>query len=141
MMFENLYTAPYPYPFVNQQQFSQQQTQAQKVPIVSGENGVRADALAPDSSKLYLDESGAKLWVAVTNNLGVKTVSCFDIIPHEEKPAPDYSDIEQRLAKLEERFNGYSETSRRSDRAEQRTGNQHRANQAVSEQPKRDEQS
>lgn len=117
-MFENLY-APYPYPYAAQNQPIPAQQQ-QKVPIVSGESGVRSEQLAPDSSKLYLDESGSKLWVAVTNNLGVKSVSCYDIIPHTEQPEPDYSGLEQRIAKLEERFNGYSETSRRS---EQRTDN------------------
>lgn len=97
-MFENLY-APYPYPFASQQQPVPAQQQ-QKVPIVSGESGVRSEQLAPDSSKLYLDESGKKLWVAVTNNLGVKSVSCYDIIPHTEQPEPDYSGLEQRIAKL-----------------------------------------
>lgn len=133
-MFENLY-APYPYPYAAQQQPVMQQ---QKVPIVSGESGVRSEQLAPDSSKLYLDESGSKLWVAVTNNLGVKYVSCYDIIPHTEQPEPDYSGLEQRITKLEERFNGYSETSRRS---EQRTDNQHRQYQAAREQSKSNEQS
>ena len=135
-MFENLY-APYPYPFAGQQQPVPAQQQ-QKVPIVSGESGVRSEQLAPDSSKLYLDESGKKLWVAVTNNLGVKSVSCYDIIPHAEQPEPDYSGFEQRIAKLEERFNGYSETSRRS---EQRTDNQHRQYQTAREQSKSNEQS
>lgn len=135
-MFENLY-APYPYPYTAQQQPVPAQQQ-QKVPIVSGESGVRSEQLAPESSKLYLDESGKKLWVAVTNNLGVKSVSCYDIIPHAEQPEPDYSGLEQRIAKLEERFNGYSETSRR---PEQRTDNQHRQYQAAREQSKSNEQS
>lgn len=135
-MFENLY-APYPYPYAAQNQPVTAQQQ-QKVPIVSGESGVRSEQLAPDSSKLYLDESGSKLWVAVTNNLGVKSVSCYDIIPHTEQPEPDYSGLEQRIAQLEERFNGYSETSRRS---EQRTDNQHRQYQAAREQSKSNEQS
>lgn len=134
-MFENLY-APYPYPFSGQQQPVPAQQQ-QKVPIVSGECGVRSDNLAPDSSKLYLDESGAKLWIAVTNNLGVKQVSCYDIIPHQEQPAPDYSGLEQRIAKLEERY-GYSESTKRT---EQRTDNGNRSNQGFREQTKGHEQS
>lgn len=135
-MFENLY-APYPYPYAAQQQPVPAQQQ-QKVPIVSGESGVRSDSLAPDSSKLYLDESGGKLWVAITNNLGVKTVSCYDIVPHQEQPAPDYTGLEQRIAKLEERFNGYSENA---ERAEQRTDNRNQSNQGFREQNKRNEQS
>lgn len=134
-MFENLYTSPYPYPYAAQQQPVMQQQQ-QKVPIVSGESGVRSDNLAPDSSKLYLDESGAKLWIAVTNNLGVKQVSCYDIILHQEQPAPDYSGLEQRIAKLEERY-GYSESTKRT---EQRT-DRNQPNQGVREQTKGHEQS
>lgn len=133
-MFENLY-APYPYPYAAQQQPVMQQQQ-QKVPIVSGESGVRSEQLAPDSSKLYLDESGSKLWVAVTNNLGVKSVSCYDIIPYQEKPAPDYSALEQRITKLEERY-GYSESTKHT---EQRT-DRNQPNQGVREQSKSNEQS
>ena len=134
-MFENLY-APYPYPYAAQQQPVHTQQQ-QKVHVVAGESGVRADNLAPDSSKLYLDESGGKLWVAITNNLGVKTVSCYDIVPHTEQPAPDYSALEQRIAKLEERY-GYHESIKRT---EQRTDSRNQPNPGFREQTKGHEQS
>ena len=136
-MFENLYTAPYPYPYAAQQQTVPAQQQ-QKVPIVSSEAEVRSDSLAPDSSKLYMDASGQILWIAVTDSLGIKTVMSRSITQNPEPTAPDYSGLEQRLARLEERFNGYSENA---ERAEQRTDNRNQSNQGFREQNKRHEQS
>ena len=74
----------------------------QEVVKVNGENGARAYQLGPQSSALLLDETGTIVWLVTTDGAGYKTVAPFDISPHQAAPAPDYSDLEERIRKLEE---------------------------------------
>ena len=77
----------------------------QEVVKVSGENGARAFQMPANSSALLLDESGVIVWLVTTDGAGYKTVAPFDISPHEAAPAPNYSDLETRITRLEEMMN------------------------------------
>ena len=99
---------PYLNPYVNMYQQSQPQVPQlpkQEVVKVNGENGARAYPLGANSSALLLDESGTIVWLAVSDGAGYKTISAYDITPHQEASMPDYSSLESRIARLEEMFN------------------------------------
>lgn len=72
---------------------------------VNGRGGAEAFAIGPNSSALLLDESGTMVWLVTTDGAGYKTVSPYDITPHQAPAAPDFSSLEARIKKLEERFN------------------------------------
>ena len=101
------YQYPYGNPFVNPYQVQMQQPMQQPVqqPVqvvrVNGRNGAEAYAIGPNSSALLLDESGTLVWLCTTDGAGYKTVSAYDIAPHQDAPAPDFGSLEQRIAKLE----------------------------------------
>lgn len=88
-------------PYLGAQRPFQQQPR-QEVVKVSGENGARAFQMPANSSALLLDESGVIVWLVTTDGAGYKTVAPFDITPHEAAPAPNYSDLETRITRLEE---------------------------------------
>lgn len=79
---------------------------------VNGRPGAEAYQLAANSDKLLLDSSAAIVWLVQTDGAGYKTVTPYDISPHEEKKPEDvYKSLEERIAKIEERLNGKSNTS------------------------------
>lgn len=82
----------------------------QEVVKVNGEPGARAYPMGPNSSALLLDVSGAIVWAVTTDGAGYKTVAPYDIAPHQEAPAPDFGSLEARIARLEERVNGGTNT-------------------------------
>lgn len=91
----------------------------QEVVKVNGENGARAFQIPPNSSALLLDESGVIVWLVTTDGAGYKSVAPFDISPHEAAPAPNYSDLEQRISALERMMNnGTSSDSANAQRTE-----------------------
>ena len=77
----------------------------QEVVKVNGENGARSYTMGANSSALLLDESGAIVWLVTTDGAGYKTVSPFDISPHEETPAPDFASLESRIEAIERMMN------------------------------------
>ena len=83
-----------------QLQLQQQQPQ-QEVVKVNGEPGARAYPMGANSSALLLDSGGLIVWLVTSDGAGYKTVSAYDITPHQEAPAPDYSSLEQRISRLE----------------------------------------
>lgn len=87
------------------------QLQPSQVTKVNGENGARAFTMGANSSALLLDESGLLVWLVVTDGAGYKTVSAYDITPHQVAPAPDFGSLEDRIKKLEEIVNGSADTS------------------------------
>ena len=106
-MYQNPFLNPYgAYP----QQYTQiAPTQpTQQVVKVNGENGARTYQIGANSSALLLDESGTMVWLVTSDGAGYKTVSAYDIIPHQTAPAPDYGTLETRIKKLEEIVDGYS---------------------------------
>lgn len=116
------------YPYNNQNQLSQlllQQTMAQseKVVEVTGRAGAEAFQLAPDSSKLLLDNTAPIVWLVKTDGAGYKSLIAYDIKPHEEaKPVDHFKELEDRISKLEETVNAKqsntSNAKRKSESAE-----------------------
>jgi len=94
-------------PYLGMQRPYQQQPK-QEVVKVNGENGARAYQMPANSSALLLDESGVIVWLVTTDGAGYKSVAPFDISPHEAAPAPNYSDLEQRISALERMMNNGS---------------------------------
>lgn len=98
--FQNPYYNPYGF-----MQQSQPQVQPTQVVRVNGENGARAYQIGANSSALLLDESGLMVWLVTSDGAGYKTVSAYDITPHQQTPAPDYGSLESRIQRLEEIVN------------------------------------
>lgn len=78
------------------------QFQRTEVVRVNGRPGAETYAIGPNSSALLLDESGTMIWLVTTDGAGYKTVSPYDITPHQAPAAPDFSSLEARIKKLEE---------------------------------------
>lgn len=99
------YQNPYfnPYGFM-QQQTQQVQAPTQQVVRVNGENGAKAYSIGANSSALLLDESGLMVWLITTDGAGYKSVSAYDISPHQEAPKPDYGSLENRINTVEKRL-------------------------------------
>lgn len=91
-------------PYLTPQQQHTQQPRMEVVKV-NGEGGARAFPMGPNSSALLLDISGTLVWAVTTDGAGYKTVAPFDIAPHQEAPAPDYTGLEARIARLEEAVN------------------------------------
>ena len=75
---------------------------SQQVTRVNGENGARAFAIGANSSAMLLDEGGTIVWLVTTDGAGYKTVTPYDITPHQAEPAPDFGSLESRVKRLEE---------------------------------------
>lgn len=104
-MYENMMYNPAIMPYFGMQQQQHTPSSRQEVIKVNGENGANAINLAPNSSLLALDMSGSLVWLVTTDGAGYKTVSPFDISPHEETPAPDFASLESRIEALERMMN------------------------------------
>ena len=104
----NGYQSPFnPYGFMQQQyQMPQAQPQPSQVVRVNGENGARSYQIGANSSALLLDESGTMVWLCTSDGAGYKTVTAYDITPHQATPAPDYGSLESRIQRLEMIVNG-----------------------------------
>lgn len=99
------------YPYFNPYGFQQQTIQPTQVIRVNGENGARSYQIGANSSALLLDESGLLVWLVTSDGAGYKTVSAYDITPHQVTPAPDYGTLEQRITRLEEMLNDSTDSS------------------------------
>lgn len=91
----------------------------QQVIQVNGKASVDTIQLAPNSSVLVMDISAPLVWLCVSDGVGRVTATPYDISIHQDKPAPDTANIEQRIAALEaaiaemeERTNAKSNASR-----------------------------
>ena len=100
--FQNPFINPYGYG----QQYQPAPAPATQVVRVNGENGARSFQMGANSSALLLDESGLMVWLVTSDGAGYKTVSPYDIVPHKNTPAPDYSDLENRIKRLEDMMGG-----------------------------------
>ena len=74
-------------PFGNGMNTSYQNQQLPHYDIVkvNGRNGAEAFQMGPNSQVLLLDETAPVLWLASTDGAGYKTVSAFDISPHQDQ--------------------------------------------------------
>ena len=103
-MYQNPFLNHYgAYPQQYQQMAVNQPTQ--QVVKVNGENGAKAYQIGANSSALLLDESGSLVWLVTSDGAGYKSVSAYDIIPHQTVPTPDFSTLESRIKRLEEIVN------------------------------------
>lgn len=110
----NQFTNPFlnPYGYANQYQQIPQSlpgtqmsfTTPQQVVRVNGENGAKAYTLGANSSALLLDESGSMVWLVTSDGAGYKSVSAYDILPHQEAPKPDFGTLENRIQNVEKRL-------------------------------------
>lgn len=98
-MFNSPYAYPNPYQ-MNQPQ--QMMNHSQQVVKVNGRNGAEMYQMPPNSSSLLLDESSPIVWLATTDGAGYKSLTAYDIKPHEEMPMPDMRNLEARIARIEE---------------------------------------
>ena len=99
----------YQSPFFNPYGFMQQGQVQQNMPVtqvvrVNGENGAKAYSLGANSSALLLDESGLMVWLITTDGAGYKSISAYDIAPHQEAPKPDFGSLESRVQSIEKRL-------------------------------------
>ena len=103
MNFQNPYLNPYGF---------QQPVIAQPSSVikVNGENGARAYQIGANSSALLLDESGLMVWLVVSDGAGYKTVTPYDITPHQVTPSPDFGSLESRIKRLEDMMNDTADT-------------------------------
>ena len=85
-----------------------QQPPTMQVTRVNGSNGANAFSIGPNSSALLLDESGTIVWLVTTDGASYKTVTPYDITPHQNAPAPDFSGLEDRIKRLEDFVNEYT---------------------------------
>lgn len=71
---------------------------------VSGENGVDAFQMGPNSSVLLADTTAPIVWLVKTDGAGYKTKVPYDITPHQATPPVNLNNIEERLTRLEELY-------------------------------------
>ena len=86
-----------PYTLYNQPNLLPQQQIIQ----VNGKSSVDTIQLAPNSSVLVMDTSAPIVWLCVSDGVGQVTSTPYDITLHKETPAPDMTDIESRLSRIE----------------------------------------
>ena len=72
---------------------------------VNGEPGARSFALPPNSDAVLIDNTASMIWLVQTDGAGYKTLTPYDISPHED-PTSDTNikQLEDRISKLEEKF-------------------------------------
>ena len=103
---------PFQNPYLMNNQFTpspfQQPLPQMQVVRVKGRPGADTYTIGANSSALLLDESGTLVWLVTTDGAGYKTVSPYDITPHQDAPVPDFGSLETRIAKLEEIVNEFT---------------------------------
>jgi hypothetical protein len=73
---------------------------------VNGEPGARSYMLPPNSDAVLIDTTASMIWLVQTDGAGYKTLTSYDISPHEEqKPEDSIKRLEDRILKLEEKIN------------------------------------
>ena len=104
---------PYMNPYGTQPMGFQQNypaTPQRQVDMVNGRNGAMQYPMGPNQRAWVLDENGLISWLIQTDSACYRTVTPYDVKPHEDAPAPDYGNLETRITKLEEIINGHTNT-------------------------------
>ena len=70
---------------------------------VSGENGVDAFQIGPNSDVLLLDETAPIVWFVQTDGAGYKTKTPYDITVHTPAPT-DMQIMDDRFASIDKRL-------------------------------------
>ena len=90
---------------------------------VNGENGARMYQMPPNSEDLLLDESLPIVWLVQTDGAGYKTVTPYDVTPHQTQATPDFNSLESRIKKLEDIINeSHSKRNRNNESRKDQTG-------------------
>lgn len=102
---------PYGFPQNMPQNIPQVIQNQMQIPKVHGREGATAFPMGPNSSALAMDEGASIVWMMVTDSAGYKTVTPFDVTPHEETKPATANDLkslldtmksfDERLKKLE----------------------------------------
>ena len=102
---------PYGFPQNLQQNLPQAIQNQMQIPKVHGREGANAFPMGPNSSALAMDDGASIVWMMVTDSAGYKTVTPFDVTPHEETKPATTNDLkslldtmksfDERLTKLE----------------------------------------
>ena len=90
-----------------------------------GEEGAKAYAIGPDSSVILLDTVDPIVWIVVTDSVGSKTITPFDVVPHIEKKPITTDDLKLELENISNRLNKLEERmteNEQSDHVATRTG-------------------
>lgn len=87
---------------------------------VSGENGVDAFPMGPNSSILLADLTAPIVWLVRTDGAGYKNVKIpYDITPHQAKQPVDLNSLEQRIKNLEDAINAKQQSNNKQSRKQQ----------------------
>ena len=109
--FQNQYMNPYGMNGYGQFQTSPvMPTQPKQLDMVNGRNGAMQYPMGPNQKAWILDESGLVSWLIQTDSACYRTVTPYDVAPHQDEPAPDYKSLEQRVKRLEESENARNTT-------------------------------
>ena len=92
---------PYQQVYNPYQQYHQPTLPQQQIIQVNGKASVDTIQLAPNSSLLAMDTSAPIVWMCVSDGVGKVTSTPYDITVHQDTPAPDISNVEQRLTNIE----------------------------------------
>ena len=76
---------------------------------VSGENGVDAFQMGPNSDALLLDETAPIVWFVQTDGAGYKTKTPYDVTIHVNEPAPEIKIMDERFASIDKRLKSLEE--------------------------------
>ena len=87
------------------------QNQPKQLDMVNGRNGAMQFPMGPNQKAWILDENGLISWLIQTDSACYRTVTPYDVKPHEDAPAPDFGSLENRIAKLEEIVNATASTA------------------------------
>lgn len=95
---------PY-YPYAQYNPYTQQNTMnilpQQQVIQVNG-NPSNSIQMYPNSSLLAMDTSAPIVWLCISDGVGKVTATPYDIKLHEDAPAVDTTDLEQRIKTIED---------------------------------------
>ena len=72
---------------------------------VYGRQGVDSFPMAPNCEAILLDTTAPIAWLVKTDSAGYKVSEPYDLTPHQEAPQIDMNNINERLTRLEARFN------------------------------------
>jgi len=120
-MYNNFYPNYYNQnPQINQngQYYQGYQNTKTQVIKVHGIDGAKTYNLAPSSSVLLLDETASRIFLKSTDDAGYPSIVSYRIDLWEEEPTKEYSDLENRIKKLEEMFNEKPNTSKSKQKSE-----------------------
>lgn len=90
---------------------------------VSGENGVDAFQMGPNSSVLLADITAPIVWLVRTDSAGYKYMKIpYDITQHQATPPVDVNALEQRVKTLEDLLtNGKQQSNNKQSKKQQST--------------------